>query len=241
MSGSQTEQTLFLTTSPLDTFHTMTHFRHATRSALTLALLLSIAIVGCDAVENATEDLRTQEIDMELGEAGQLPLAEGSRAETSEVDGAENIPTEAFEVNSVTLNEEHVNYEPAASKTVASGTADVYLIVEQVPIVGATITVEDDEVTAIAPEEISIGDGLDNFEGCMSNIEGGAELYDDSGFSDSERESTLRNTLKQDSYTLTVAGCVEEELNGTLSIDKAEVEAEIGGGENGEEENDDEN
>lgn len=195
--------------------------RTTLRAVLVLCGFGIIAFTGCDSLDALTN----QEVDVPLGDAGHIPLAEGDVAESDTVEGVENVPSDAFNVTSIAYDASNMQYEPAPGKRADTGTAEVFLILREVPIVGATVSVQDDSISSVEPNPIGLGDGLDGLESCLDNIDNGDSLLR-SDYTEHDKEEWVRQTLQQSSFQTTVAACVDG-LQGELIIEKATVGIEV--------------
>lgn len=186
-------------------------------------LLLAATFVltpGCDAVEDALPDEAT----VELGDAGNnIPVVPGAAATPAQsVDGADvNLPN-VFDIEGVAL--EGVTFDPAVPtlhKQLASGTINVFIILEQVPVIGATIIVEDDEVTN-APVDAPVGiDDFTAFTACYSDIEDPPTLA--AGYQEENASEIIEDAIEQESISIAILTCVDGDLAGTLGIDRMVV------------------
>ena len=209
--------------------------RFATTPVLVLLVLgLTLLVTpGCDAVNDAVNEA-IPAVDVPLGSAGDnIPVAPGAAARTTSVDGEEDLPS-GFDVTDIILEEEHVSYQPLLSKTsrAASGTVFAAIIIDQVPAVSTTITITDDEVTDISPDEISVGsydaDALATAVAELSVKQRTALLRNDyRELSAAAIRDIVAEALTSDSFELSVLVYTDGDLAGTLDIEQMTIDIEV--------------
>ena len=197
--------------------------RKALLLALPFALAALFATTGCDAI---AEKIGADEVEVSLGDVGRnLPIAPGARAKSADVDrGGSDLP-DAFDVESISVAEEDVTFTPVAGKqdaAQANGTIDLFLIIDQAPATGFSVTVADNAVTGVRPGTVSVGRyDQDAFASCLDQVPTDERPALRDGYADlssSETEDIVSSAVKQPSFPMSVMACVSGDLVGTLGI-----------------------
>lgn len=124
-----------------------------TTRILTLAILIApLALVGCDAIENA---VGLDDVNVSLGSAGDnIPVAPNSLVyQTGTVDIGQEIPDLAS-IETISISQEDVTFTPfearGAQGTAGTCTLSATLLIDNMPAVMATVDIIDDVVTSVA-------------------------------------------------------------------------------------------
>jgi hypothetical protein len=85
-------------------------------------------------------------------------------------------------------------------------------------IVGLTLTVEDDQITQVAPNPAALGSGLSDFEECRSNVSGDVPVLPPEEYADVDRRQHLKDSVRDNAYSATTVTCVDG-LDGQLNVE----------------------
>lgn len=199
---------------------------HRTRYGSTLILLLLplLVLAGCDAIAEAAG---VDEVDVSLDEAGQnIPVAStapAARSASVDRDGTD-VP-DVFDVESIEIDESDVSYTPlASSKNADSGTISVWIVVEGIPAVQATVAVENDAVTSITPNPIAIVESVNEeaFEAAYDDLSEESQYAlasDWKSLSLDDATDRINDALRSSSFEVTVQLASTGDLLGRMSID----------------------
>ncbi len=198
--------------------------------ALLFALVLGggglFVLSGCDAVADA---VGVDEVEVDLGAAGNsIPVVAGEpQAQTTDLDrGGAELP-DVFDVESITISEDNVSYEPSGvlskSGSVDSGTIDAFLIIERAPAIGTQVSIVDDAVDDINPSQIDIGNyNGSRFDNCLDQFppdERPSLRGDYEELSSAEISDIVSDALRQTTFQVTAMVCTDGDISGFLSID----------------------
>lgn len=124
-----------------------------TTRVLSLALLIApLALVGCDAIENAAG---LDDVNVSLGSAGDnIPVAPNALVyQAGTVDIGQEIPGSPG-VENIMIDREDVTFTPiearGANGVAGTCTLSATLLIDNVPAVTGTVEIVDDVVTAVA-------------------------------------------------------------------------------------------
>jgi len=191
---------------------------------LPLMLAGAILLQGCDWI---AEKAGIDKVDASLGSVGAnlVITPDGASSNSGTVNVSDKDLPNVFDVESITINQSDVTYTAVAGKTggvEASGTVDVFIVVDQAPAFGARVTITNDQVSGIAPSTIDVGAyNKTTFASCLERFSSNQRPALRAGYENltqAQIGDIVDDAIVSGSFSASMVVCTNGDLAGLLTF-----------------------